>query len=154
MMDNEKGSAALERLEKRTGRNHTLSFMWQRLKGNRWLWGLSAYGPTRSNKTMIADDLMVLNKRVANFGTEISVTKIGHRLANIEVAVLNPKPEIFPLRVGLVTDEREVASCPVVKGGACFESIPFGHYILTFTRRRALVGRYSFQIKETDNGSQ
>jgi hypothetical protein len=141
-------------LDKLADRFKTIPLSWQRLLESHGILSFAALEPIRGNRRMIAADLMILNKTFSDFETEISVNKIGHRLANICVTVTKANPEKSPVRVSLMSDEREVASYPMRTGNAHFESIPFGHYALTFTRNGVLIGRYPFQIKETGNGSQ
>ena len=141
-------------LDKLTGRFNTISLTWQRFLEHHGILGFAALGPIRGNRTMIAKDLIILNKTFSDFETEISITKIGHQLTNICVTVTQANHKKFPARVSLISDERELASYPMPTGDAHFESIPFGQYALKFINNGVLIGRYSFQIKETDNGSQ
>ena len=125
----------------------TIYLSWQHSLGYDGILGFAALEPIRGNRTMIAKDLMILNKAFPDFETEISVTNIGHQLANICVTVTKTNPKKSPVRVSLMSDERELASYPMPTGDAHFESIPFGQYALKFTRNGVMIGRYSFHIK-------
>ncbi len=141
-------------LDKLAGRARALSLQWQRFLEQNGKLGFAALAPIRGNKTLVADDLVLLQKTFSDLETEISVEKIDHQLANVSVAIRKANPEKTPVRVSLMADDREVASYLMDKGDAHFESVTFGHYALMFTHNSTLIGRYSFQIKETGNGSQ
>lgn len=116
--------------------------------------GVAALAPIRGNKTLVADDLVLLRKTFPDLETEISIEKVDRLLANVSVTIRKANPEKAPIRVSLMADDREVASYLVDKGEAHFESVTFGHYALAFTTNGTLIGRYLFQIKETGNGSR
>ncbi len=129
-------------------------FQGQRFLEQNGKMGFTTLAPIRGNKTQVADDLVLLQKTFSDLETEISVEKIEHQLANVSVYIRKANPEKTPIRVSLMSDDREVASYLADKGDAYFESVTFGHYALVFTHNGTLLGRYSFQIKETGNGSQ
>lgn len=136
------------------GRARALSLQWRRFFERQGKLGFAALATIRGNKTLVADDLALVRKTFSDLETEISVEKIDHQVVTVSVAIRNANPEKTPVRVSLMSEEREVASYLIDKGGVHFESVTFGHYALMFTRNSSLIGRYFFQIKETDNGSQ
>ena len=141
-------------LDKLTGRVKALSLQWQRFLEQNSKLSFAALAPIRGNKTQVADDLVILYKTFSDLETEISVEKVDHQLANVTVAIRKANPEKVPVRVSLMAEDRELASYLMDKGDAHFESVTFGHYALMFTHKSILIGHYSFQIKETGNGSQ
>ena len=141
-------------LDKLTGRVKALSLQWQRFLEQNSKLSFAALAPIRGNKTQVADDLVIVQKTFSDLETEISVEKVDHQLANVTVAIRKANPEKVPVRVSLMAEDRELASYLMDKGDAHFESVTFGHYALMFTHNSTLIGHYSFQIKETGNGSQ
>jgi len=152
--------SALERLDegnlidKLAGHIKALSLQWRRFFELNGIMGFAALEPIRGNKTKVADDMVLLNKTFSDLETEIAIEKIEHRLANVSVTIDNADTYKTPVRVSLMSDDRELASYLINMGDAYFESVPFGHYTLNFTRSGVLIGQYSFQIKETGNGTQ
>lgn len=141
-------------LDKLKGRVKALSLQWQRFLEQNSKLSFAALAPIRGNKTLVADDLVLLHKTFSDLETEISVEKVDRQLANVSVAIRKANPEKAPIRVSLMSEDREVASYLMDTGDAHFESVTFGHYALMFTHNSTLIGHYSFQIKETGNGSQ
>ena len=142
-------------LDKLAGHTRSLSLRWQGFLEQNGKMGFTTLAPIRGNKTLVADDLVLLQKTFSDLETEISVEKVDSQLANVSVAIRKANPEKTPVRVSLMADDREIASYLMDKeGDAHFESVSFGHYALVFTHNSTLIGHYSFQIKETGNGSQ
>ena len=141
-------------LDKLTGRVKALSLQWRRFLEQNSKLSFAALTPIRGNKTLVADDLVLLHKTFSDLETEISIEKVDHQLANVSVAIHKANPEKVPVRVSLMAEDREVASYLMDTGYAHFESVTFGHYALMFAHNSTLIGHYSFQIKETGNGSQ
>ena len=141
-------------LDRLAGRIRALYMQWQRFIEQNGRMGFATLAPIRGNKTLVADDLVILQKTFSDLETEISIEKVERQLTNVSVAIRKANPEKTPIRVSLVAEDREVASYLMDKGDAHFESVTFGHYSLVFTHNSTLIGRYSFRIKETGNGSQ
>ena len=136
------------------GRARAMFLQWQRLVEQFGMMGSAALQPIRGDKTVVADDLVMLRKTFSGLETEISLEKIDCGLANVNVVIRNASPDRTPVRVSLVSDNRELASYLIGLGGAYFESVPFGHYTLCFSQNGHLIGQYGFQIKESGNGNQ
>jgi hypothetical protein len=141
----------LDRLARRA---RALFLQWQRVFEQNGTLGFTNLAPIRGNKTLVADDLVLLRQTFPDLKTEISVEKIDRRLANVSVAILKANPEKTPIRVSLLSDDREVASYLMDADGASFESVAFGHYSLVFTHNGTSIGRYSFNIRGAGNGSR
>jgi hypothetical protein len=141
-------------LDRLVARARALCLQWQHFLELNGKLGFATLAPIRGNKALVADDLVLLNKTFSDLETEISVEKIDRRLANVSVAVRKANPEKAPVRVSLMTGDREIASYLVDTGEAYFESVAFGHYTLVFTHNGSSIGRYSFNIKETGNVSR
>jgi hypothetical protein len=141
-------------LDKLKGRGKALSLQWRRFLEQNGKLNFAALAPIRGNKTLVADDLVLLHKTFPDLETEISIEKVDRQLANVSVVVRKANPKKTPVRVSLMAEDREVASYLMDTGDAHFESVAFGHYALMFTHHSTLIGTYSFQIKETGNGSQ
>ena len=136
------------------GRTRAVSLQMQGFLEHNGKMGFTTLAPIRGYKTLVADDLVLLQKTFSDLETEISVEKVDRQVANVSVFIRKANPEKVPVRVSLMAEDREVASYLADKGDAYFESVTFGHYALVFTHNGTLLGRYSFQIKETGNGSQ
>ncbi len=141
-------------LDKLAGSIKALRLQCRRFIEQKGIVGFAALEPIRGDKTMVADDLVLLHKTFSDLESEIAIEKIDHQMANVGVAINKASDDQPPVRVSLLADDREVASYLMRSGDAYFESVPFGHYTLMFTRNGALIGQYAFQIKETGNGSQ
>ena len=137
-----------------TIRIKSLSFQWQRFLAIKGLTGSPTLEPIRGNKTIISDDLVILNKSFSDLETEISIEKIDNKLANVSVSISKVNPEKIPIRVSLISEKREVASYLMGTGEETFESLQFGHYILSFSYNSVLIGKYSFHLRESGNGSK
>ena len=85
---------------------------------------------------------------------EIQIEKRDQDKTSIRVMLLKDNAPKKPIRVTLLKMEREVASFPLNRSAKFFEEIPFGHYMLVFTRKGIKAGEYSFEIKETRYGKQ
>jgi hypothetical protein len=136
-----------------SGRIRSLILKWKEYVNAKGMGGHAVLEPIRGSKTLVANDLVVLNKTFSDLETEISIEKIDPRLAIVSVTISKVNPEKTPVRVSLMTEQREVASYLVGSGDAYFERVPFGHYTLRFTSNGALIGQYAFQLKETDDDS-
>ena len=141
-------------LDRLAGRTRAIFLQWQRFLEQNGGLGFTPLAPIRGNKTQLADDLVLLQKTFSDLETEISIEKVDRQLANVTVTIQKANPDKSPVRVGLMAEDREVASYLMDKDAAQFESVKFGHYALVFTFNSTLIGRYFFQIKESGNVSQ
>jgi hypothetical protein len=151
--------AGLDRLDgglrdRLAGRIKAFKLQWSRYFKPTEPFSAMALEPIRGNKTRLAEDLVLLHKTFPDLETEITIEKIDPRTANLGVAVFMHESAKPPLRVSLLSKDREMASYLIDTGEALFESIPFGRYTLVFTRNGTTIGQYAFHIRETGNGSQ
>ena len=119
-----------------------------------WPWQTPGLAPVRGSKTVIAKDLILLKKSFSDLDVEIEIEKRDQDKTSIRVMLLRDNAPKKPLRVTLFKMGREVASFPLNGSAKLFEEIPFGHYVLIFTRKGIKAGEYSFEIKETRYGKQ
>jgi hypothetical protein len=115
-------------------------------------WRRPNLAPVRGSKTVIAEDLILLNKSFSDLDAEIEIEKIGQDRASILVKLSRDDLPEKPIRVTLFRNGREVTSYLFTGSAVLFEGIPFGRYALIFTRDGLEVGEYPFEIKETRHG--
>jgi hypothetical protein len=113
-----------------------------------------AMATVRGSKTVIAEGLVVLRKSFSDLDAEIEIEKKGQDRASIRVMLSKDDSPAKLTRVALFKDGREVSSYPLKGSAALFEDVPFGHYVLAFTRNGAPIGEYPFEIKETRHGKK
>jgi hypothetical protein len=114
-----------------------------------WPWKNPGLAPVRGSKTLIAEDLILLRKSFSDLDAEIEIEKKGQDMASIRVTLSRDDIPEKAIRITLFKNGREVASYPSTRSAALFEDMPFGHYLLVFTRKGVKAGEYSFEIKET-----
>ncbi len=108
----------------------------------------------RSTRTAVGDDLVLIRKTFTDLDVEIEIEKIGKSRAHIRVDL--PKEESFsgPVRVTIFQKERETASSLLSHTAVVFENIPFGTYVLVFSRNGEKIGEYPFEIRESSNSKK
>ena len=119
-----------------------------------WPWKNPGLAPVRGSKTVIAEDLILLRKSFSDLEAEIEIEKRDQDKASIRVMLLRDDIPAKPIRVTLFKNGREIASYPFNRSTAFFEDIPFGRYVLVFTRKGVKAGEYPFEIKETRHGRE
>ena len=117
-------------------------------------WKNPGLAPVRGSKTVIAEDLILLKKSFSDLDAEIEIEKKGQDIASIRVMLSRDDIPEKPIRITLFTNGRELASYPLTRCAALFEDIPFGRYVLVFTRKGVKAGEYPFEIKETRCGRE
>ncbi len=119
-----------------------------------WTLGSPAFAPVRGESKLVADDLILLKRTFQNLDADIEIEKKDDNKALIKVWVTKDGSPLKPVRVTLLENDREVASYFLNGSPAIFEDIPFGRYMLRFTRftqNGAKVREYPFEIKESRN---
>jgi hypothetical protein len=102
----------------------------------------------RGSKKIVSDDMVLIKKSFSGFNAEVEIEKTGPDKATIRVRVKEKDVKGPHIRVSLLKDGRELSSYLGTVSGIIFEDIPFGHYVLTFTRNGSKIGEYLFEIKE------
>ena len=119
----------------------------------RWMpWGDWQLEPIRGSKQVISEDLVQIKKTFKEIDTEIEIEKTGSDRAHIRVKLDEGGRTGRGIRVTLYRGEREVFSHPIDRDYVLFEEVPFGHYSLTFSKNGVMLGKYLFEIRETQNG--
>lgn len=112
-----------------------------------WFWGQEAV-LVRGAQTA-AEDVVQVTKVLIGMDACIEIEKCGDAKACIRVDLFSTEYTPPSVRVTLISGDREVASCLASGSPALFEDIPFGSYVLTFTRQGKSIGEYAFELRES-----
>ncbi len=110
--------------------------------------------PVRSTRTAVGGDLVLIRKTFTDLEVEIEIEKIGKSRAHIRVDLSKEGNLSKPVRVTLFQKEREMASSLLSHTAVLFENIPFGTYVLVFSRNGEKLGEYPFEIRESCNSKK
>ncbi len=95
--------------------------------------------------------IALLKKEFNDIKTEIEIHKQGRHTAQIRITLLK---SIYlhsqPVRVTLLEKDREIASYPL-SVPVVIKDIPFGNYVLIFSRGRIQEGEFRFKIEDSLN---
>lgn len=118
-----------------------------------WLRVRPNLAPVRGSKTVVAEDLILLKKNFLDLDADIEIEKISEDRASIFVRLPKGDEPNNAIRATLSKNGREVSSSLCLGQAASFEGVPFGRYMLTFSRDGVKIGEYAFIIKENHHGS-
>ncbi len=117
--------------------------------------GLSSFSPLKAPVPVLVrgdnnfdNNIVQINKSLANFEIRIEIEKTMQNTATINVALL--KTNTSTIRAILLRNNREIASYILGEQGALFEDIEVGHYTLVIRRDGQNEWEYKFEIPQND----
>ena len=128
---------------------HLLVSDWTRRLNEFGPWRPPGLAPVRGTKRVLGEDLILLRKSFSDLDAEIEIEKKAGGKASIRVVLSRDSTPRKPIRVSLLKNGREISSYLLSGAAAMFEDLPFGRFMLVFTRNGTRVGEYPFEIKET-----
>lgn len=124
-----------------------------RLFGRRMEWFLAG-DPVlvRNGALASSQDVVTVIKVLKGMDASIEIEKCGQARACLRVDMFSREMPVPSVRVTLVQGPREIASFLAAGCPALFEDIPFGSYVLAFTKQGQHIGEYAFEIRESHHG--
>lgn len=110
--------------------------------------GEPGLAPVRGSREDLDEDLILLSKAFSELDVDIEMERKGLKRASIKVRLTRVDHPGRPVRVTLLSGEKEISSMILVEHPVLFENIPLGRYLLAFSRGGRRVGEYAFQIRE------
>lgn len=136
-----------------------LKWGWRLLDGSRrlfsrgrsaldhWPLGLTPQpADLRSGPSAVNDDLIRDHLSGSGFKAVIEIEKLTATHFTILVKLAADAPLDIPLRVGLFSEDHEIASATLSDEAVQFEGIPFGKYALIFSQANQELETYSFEV--------
>ncbi|MBU1171936.1 MAG: zf-HC2 domain-containing protein [Proteobacteria bacterium] len=106
----------------------------------------------RNGARASSQDVVTVIKVLKGMDASIEIEKCGEAKACLRVDMFSSQTPVPSVRVALFQGQREVASFQAAGKPALFEDIPFGPYVLAFSRKGEHIGEYVFEIRESHHG--